>query len=215
MSKRFLVILMVCVLGLVGIYLATSKKDDGDNGNSSQTAASLSQNKLGNNSKKVSLVEYGDFQCPACASFHPIIKQVAEKYKEEIEFQFRNFPLSQIHPNARAASRAAEAAGKQNKYWEMHDLLYEQQDQWSSAQNAVPIFESYANELKLDIEKFKTDYASTEINSIINADFAEGQKLGVDSTPTFFLQGKKLNPAPTSVDEFSKVIDEAIKNSNQ
>lgn len=215
MSKRFLVILMVCVLGLVGIYFATSKKDEGNNANSSQTSASLSQNKLGNNSKKVSLVEYGDFQCPACASFHPIIKQVVEKYKEDIEFQFRNFPLSQIHPNARAASRAAEAAGKQNKYWEMHDLLYEQQDQWSSSQNAVPIFESYASELKLDIEKFKKDYASTEINSIINADFAEGQKLGVDSTPSFFLQGKKLNPAPTSVDEFSKVIDEAIKNSNQ
>lgn len=213
MSKRFLVVLLVCVLGLFGVYVATSKKDSKDNGGKTTGDTSkVSNHVIGENSKKVTLVEYGDFQCPACGQYYPIVKQVKEKYAKEIQFQFRNFPLSQIHQNARASSRAAEAAAKQNKFWEMHDLLYDNQASWQSSNNTAPIFESYASQLGLDLTKYKADYASTEVNDIINADYAEGAKLGVNSTPTFFIQGKKLEKNPQNLDEFNKLIDEAIKN---
>lgn len=211
MSKRFIAILLVCVLGLVGIYLATSKKDSGT-GSKTGNTSKLSNHVQGENAKKVVLVEYGDYQCPACGSYYPIVKQVVEKYKADIQFQFRNFPLSQIHQNARAGSRAAEAAAMQGKFWEMHDLLYEQQKSWESSTSVVPIFESYATQLGLDMAKFKTDYAGTEVNDITNADYEEGVKLGVNSTPTFFLQGKKIEKNPQTLDDFNKLIEEAIKN---
>lgn len=211
MSKQFLIAIVVSVLALFGIYALTSNKDEAKTTSNTSTSQ-LSNNVTGKNAKKVSLVEYGDFQCPACGQYHPLVKQLIEKYNNDIQFQFRNYPLQQIHPNARAASRAAEAAAKQNKYWEMHDLLYEQQDSWNSSSAANTVFEAYAGQLGLNVAKFKTDFASSEVNSIITADFNEGTKLGVTSTPTFFLQGKKIEN-PQTLDEFSKLIDEAIKNS--
>lgn len=213
MSKRFVIVLLVCVLGLVGVYVATSKKDStGGGGSGKSDTSKLSNHVFGENAKKVTLVEYGDFQCPACGSYFPILKQLKTKYEKDIQFQFRNFPLSQIHQNARASSRAAEAAAKQGKFWEMHDILYDQQQSWSSNSNVVPIFEGFAKQLGLNVEQYKTDYAGTEVNDIINADYAEGVKLGVNSTPTFILQGKKIEKNPQSYDDFAKLIDEAIKN---
>ncbi|MCX6727334.1 MAG: thioredoxin domain-containing protein [Candidatus Saccharibacteria bacterium] len=216
MSKRFLVILAVCVLGLVGIYVATSKKADAPTSKTGSSSTSkLSNNVIGKNTKGVQLTEYGDFQCPACGAYHPIVKQVVEKYKNEIQFQFRNFPLQQLHKNARSSARAAEAAAKQNKYWEMHDLLYEQQDAWKDSTTPNVIFEGYASQLGLNTAKFKTDFASTEVNEIINADYAEGTRLEINSTPTFFLQGKKITQSPRDVEGFSKLIDQAIKDAKK
>lgn len=207
--------MLVCVFGLIGIYVATSKKDTGSSGNQPNSSSQLSNNVIGANSKGVVMVEYGDFQCPACGGYHPIVKQVVEKYKNDIKFQFRNFPLQQIHQNARAAARTAEAAGKQGKYWEMHDQLYSTQKNWEQSTAVNTIFESYATQLGLNLEKFKTDFASTGVNETINADFAEGQRLGVDSTPSFFLQGKKIEELPRDVEGFSKLIDQAIKDAKK
>lgn len=212
MDKRFAVILAACVVALGGVFWFTRDKSTAKTTGSS--SATLSNHISGNNTKKVTLVEYGDFQCPACAAYYPLVKQVTEKYKNEISFQFRNFPLSQ-HQNARAASRAAEAADKQGKYWEMHDLLYEQQKSWETSTNVVPIFESYATQIGLKLDQFKTDSASSNINDVINADMNEGQRLGITSTPTFFLQGKKLDTPPQNLDDFNKVIDQAIKDANK
>lgn len=166
---------------------------------------------MGGNAKKVNLTEYGDYQCPACGQYYPLVKQLVEQYKNDIQFQFRNFPLRQIHPNAQASSRAAEAAAKQGKFWEMHDLLYEQQNSWKDSSSANVVFEGYASQLGLNVAKFKTDFASAAVNETIAADYAEGTKLGVNSTPSFFVQGKKITN-PQTLDEFKKIIDEAIKN---
>lgn len=214
MSRRFIVTLLVCVLALVGVYMATSKKND-TGGDGQQTTSKLSNHVTGDNAKGVVLVEYGDYQCPACAAYFPIVKQVVEKYKADIQFQFRNFPLQQIHQNARAGSRAAEAADKQGKFWEMHDLLYENQKEWETSTAVTTIFEGYARQIGLDVNKYKTDFSSTEINDIINADYNEGVKLGVSSTPTFFLQGKKIEENPNDLDGFNKLIDEAIKTASE
>jgi len=213
MSKNFIITLAVVILGLFGIYFITSN-DSSIKSTPSTNTSKLSNNVIGENKKNVVLVEYGDYQCPACAAYYPIIKQLVEEYKSDIQFQFRNFPLQQIHQNARAASRAAEAAGKQNKFWEMHDLLYEQQSAWEQSTSANVIFEQYAKQLGLNVETYKTDFASNEINEIINADFNEGTRLGVESTPTFFLQGKKIDNPPRDLDGWKKLINEQIKTAN-
>ncbi len=213
MDKRFAMILAAIVVVLGGVFWFTKDKSTTKTTGNNSTA-SLSNHVIGGNAKKVNLTEYGDFQCPACGAYHPVIKQVIEKYKNDIVFQFRNFPLTSLHQNARAAARAAEAADKQGKYWEMHDLLYEQQKSWETTGNASSVFEGYAAQLGLNIETYKKDYASNEVNDVINADYNEGQKLNITGTPTFFLQGKKIEDTPRDLDGFSKLIDQAIKDAN-
>lgn len=206
MDKRFWGIILVIFLVFGGIfYFSQQNKDDG--GDTSKVTSHV----YGNNTKGVTLVEYGDFQCPACGSYYPIIKQVKEKYKDDIKFQFRNLPLSQIHPNAFASARAAEAAGVQGKFWEMHDVLYEQQQTWSTASQPKTYFEDYASQLGLDVAKFKTDFASSAVNDAINADIAAFKKTGETmQTPAFFLNGKFIKTT-ASLDSFTTQIDQAIK----
>jgi protein-disulfide isomerase len=211
-DRRFLAILAILVVGF-GAFLVFSKDKDNEqkkNTNSS-TSSQTTNHVTGQGKSGVTLVEYGDYQCPACGAYHPVLKEIIASYNEKIFFQFRNFPLDTIHPNARAAARAAEAAAQQDKFWEMHDLLYEGQNQWSQSSNPQAIFNAYATQLSLDINKFKTDLASAEINSMINADIAAAQKLKATSTPTFVLDGKKVDspPAP-NVENFSKFLDDAI-----
>ncbi|MEZ4180599.1 MAG: thioredoxin domain-containing protein [Candidatus Doudnabacteria bacterium] len=150
---------------------------------------------------KVNIVEFGDFQCPACGQAHPYVKSLLEEYKDnaDVNFVFRNFPLDAIHPNAHIAAEAAEAAGKQGKYWEMHDLLFERQEQWSTATDPIDIFVSYAQEIGLNEGEFKTGVSQRLFSDVITADYNDGVALGVNSTPTFFINGQKLeggfNPA--------------------
>jgi protein-disulfide isomerase len=144
---------------------------------------------------KVVLIEYGDFQCPSCGSAHPQLKAASEAYKDTVAFIFRNFPLTTIHPNARAASAVAEAAGLQGKYWEMHNQLYEGQATWENltGDKRTDFFVGYASSLGLDTAKFKTDLASSAVNSKISFDQALGKKIGVNATPSFYLNGKQLS----------------------
>lgn len=214
MSKQFLAILAVIVVVFVGVFTFTRPKSDAPGGSNSSNSSQTSNHTVGTGNKKVTLVEYGDFQCPACKSFYPVVKQIKETYGDDIKFQFMHFPLTQIHPNAMVSSRAAEAAGKQGKFFEMHDLLYENQDQWSQSSNPTPIFESFAGQLDLNMDQFKSDMASAQVLAIINADQKSGQALGANSTPTFVINGKKLDKNPTSLDEFKKLIDEEIAKQN-
>jgi protein-disulfide isomerase len=131
-------------------------------------------------------------------------------YTDKVKFQFRNYPLTQLHQNALSAARAAEAASEQGKYWEMYNLLFKNQQAWSEEANSKSIFEGYAREIGLNVPKFSTDYASSKVNDYINADKREFNKLNLPkSTPTFLLNGKKIQP--TSVEEFSKLIDAELK----
>lgn len=203
-SKKTWIIFTVIVVGLLTALVISSRSSNPDIDvsnipSSSVLAASTASGNIadqvfGNRDSKVILVEYADFQCPACGSAHPGLKTLTEQYKGQIAFVFRNFPLSTIHPNARAASAAAESAGLQGKYWEMHNSLFENQNAWSDLQgNArTDAFVSYAKTLGLDTAKFTTDLASTDVNQKISFDQAIGKKLGVDSTPTFYLNGTKV-----------------------
>lgn len=204
MTSRTWIIFIAIVVVLFGglIYLSTKDNVDVSNVNgdkvqaTSEKSGGIADHVYGVRDSKVVLVEYGDYQCPGCGSAYQPIKEVTEKYKGQLTFIFRNFPLTNIHPNARAAAAAAEAAGKMGKYWEMHDKLFESQSEWQgvSATERTSIFTGYAASLGLNPSKFEailTDQ-STSLNQKINFDIALGRKAGVDSTPTFFLNGKKI-----------------------
>lgn len=184
-------VIAVVVLIFVGIFAFTGHNDNKSSGKSSSTKPT--EHIQGQGKSGVTLVEYGDFECPYCGQAYPIIKQAVTNLNDQIYFQFRNFPLQNVHRNAFAASRAAEAAGMQNKFWEMHDALYENQSQWSSLSSPTPYFDKLAQQLGLNTTKFKSDYVSSAVNDLINADIAAGTKLGVQATPTFFLNGKQTD----------------------
>lgn len=163
----------------------------------------------GNPNVKVTLVEYADFQCPACAAYHPMVKQLLTDYNGKIYFVYRYFPLSAIHQNAMISSLAAYAAGLQNKFWEMHDMLFQTQNSWANSSKARETFIDYAKKLDLDINKFKIDLESDKGKKFINDTYSKGLAIGVNSTPTFFLNGEKIQN-PRTYNDFKSLIENEI-----
>jgi protein-disulfide isomerase len=162
----------------------------------------------GNKDAVLTLVEFGDFQCPACAAFEPLVQQVMADNKDILKFSFKHFPLMQIHKNALLAALASEAAAQQGKFWEMHDLLYEKQEEWSGTLTSREYFIRYANTLELDIAKFTKDLENKDLEAKVLAELREGVRLGVQGTPMFFLNGKKLEGV-RDLASFNKAIKDA------
>ncbi len=170
---------------------------------------------LGTTTGKATLIEYGDFQCPACKSAYPNVKDLTTTYKDQLVFIFRNLPLTSIHPNARAGAAAAEAAGLQGKYWEMHDKLYEQQDTWSTAatDQRTAYLVGYAQTIGVkDVNKFKADLDSKAVSDKINFDLALANKIKASATPTILLNGKQIE-SDTWADKtkFEAAIKDALQ----
>lgn len=192
MDKRFLSILGALVVIFIGIFVISQHSSNSSG--SSNGSAKPTSNIEGQGAKGVTLIEYGDYQCPICGEFYLPLKQVFAANSQNIYFQFRNLPLTSIHKNAFAAARAGEAAGMQGKYWQMHDKLYGNQNQWTGSNNPLSIFQTYANEIGLNTNQFSADYAGSKVNDAINADLAAFGKTGQpQATPTFFLDGKVLD----------------------
>ena len=162
----------------------------------------------GNKEAKIVITEYSDFQCPACASYYGVVKQIHKDFGDNLAIVYRHFPLRQIHANAEIAALSAEAAGKQGKFWEMHDMIFENQKKWEGEKNAGEIFIKYGEDLGLNIEKFKQDLDSKEVKDKVEADYQSGIKAGVNHTPTFFLNGAEIQN-PRSYEEFKNIINEA------
>ena len=140
----------------------------------------------------VTLEEFGDFQCPPCGLLHPVLKEMEEEFGSKIRVIFREFPLGQAHQHAINAARAAEAAGMQGKFWEMHDMIFTNQRNWKDAFDARPTFEGYAVKLGLDMQKFRRDVTSTAVDQRIALDGRRGNALGVNGTPTLFMNGREV-----------------------
>lgn len=164
---------------------------------------------FGTPSAKVTIVEFGDFQCPACGAAFPIVKRIKEAYKDNVYFVFRNFPLPQ-HQNASFAAEATYAALKQGKFWELHDKLYESQEEWGEKGNASEIITNYAKDLGLDMTALHESVNKKAGNSKIQKDQNDGYQLGVNSTPTFFINGEKFTGV-LPYDQFKKLIDDRLK----
>jgi len=166
------------------------------------------------------LVEYSDFQCPACSSYFGLIESLntdedfVSNVKTNIALVYRHFPLDNAHPNARIAAYAAEAAGKQNKFFEMHDLLFTNQSEWSESNKPEETFKKYASELGLNIDQFMTDINSTEVKDKVQRDYRSGLEVDVPGTPSFFLDGRKLQ-TPNSAEDFKKLLLKGIESSGK
>lgn len=155
----------------------------------------------------VTMIEYSDFQCPACRTYYPILERLQSEFGESMQFVYRHYPLRQIHPNAAAAAAAAEAAGRQGKFWEMHNMLFERQASWSDLSQPNNVFAEYADELGLDVEQFRTDSVSDEVQDRVRRDEASGTRAGVPGTPSLFLNGERINNPNTYEDLRQLVID--------
>lgn len=194
---------LIAILVLGGaIYYA---KQAGEKANEGVT---IEAHIKGNQDAKVELVEYSDFQCPACGQFYPYVKELMDQYGNQIRFEYRHFPLVTVHPAAVPAARAAEAAGQQGKFWEMHDKLFENQSAWSSSKNPNSVFIQYASELGLDTSTFKSHLNSSMIADAIDKSFEDARSRGFSGTPTFLLNGEVMQF--TTFTEFRTAIETAV-----
>lgn len=166
-------------------------------------------NVKGNASSSVVIIEYSDFQCPACRTYSSIVKELMVEFGGQIAFVYRHFPLTGIHANAEFAARAAQAAGKQGKFWEMHDLLFEKQNEWANVADIEPLFASYATLVGVSPDQFKADWRSEEIKNFVAAQRTNAVKLGLPGTPSFFLNGQQIQN-PSSVEAFKAIIRAAL-----
>jgi protein-disulfide isomerase len=156
----------------------------------------------------VKFEEFADFQCPTCGAMHSVVKQLLDKYPQQVSVAFRNFPLRGLHKHASEAARAAEAAGMQNKFWEMHDRLYENQKEWGEPDDARTIFIGYAKSLGLDVQKFTEDMDSSVVAMRVVADERRGVALGITATPTFFVNGRELTfEQSNTLDRLSAAVE--------
>lgn len=173
-------------------------------GSPSSNAETIDQSKLvretshriSTDSAKVTIVEFADFQCPACKAAYPVIQRIKMDFKNDITFVYRNFPLMQ-HRYGKISAKAAESAAEQGKFWEMYEKLYTNQEEWSNSPNPQEQFDKYASEIGLDPNKFKEDMNSSVIDDRINNDVSDALDLEVNSTPTLFVNGERLTGAPS------------------
>src|ERR1700716_94570 len=154
----------------------------------------------------VTLVEYGDYECPYCGMAYPIVKRAQQDLGNQLRFVFRNFPLAESHPHARLAAEAAEAAGAQGKFWEMHDLLFEHQD----ALEAEDLI-GYAKSLRLDVPKFAHDLDAGTYTKRVRDDFRNGVRSGVNGTPTFFVNGSRYEASWANEEAFIRALGDAAR----
>ncbi len=164
----------------------------------------------GNPNAKVVITEYSDLQCPACAYYNPIVNKLITDMGKDIAVVYRHFPLP-MHANSKAAALAAEAAGKQGKFWEMHDMLFENQAKWETLGDIEKTVVGYAKTLGLNTATFEKDYNSSELQDKIDAAVVEGNRIGISYTPTFFLNGVRIDN-PAGYDAFKAVIDQELQN---
>lgn len=207
-------VLLVIVGGIVASMFSSVPASSGFQATTAATITS-SDWARGNAHATVSVIEYGDFECPACGAYEPTIEQLTKQYGATVLFVFRNFPLYQIHPNARISAQAAEAAGVQGKYWEMHDLLYAKQSEWGKESTNTVVstyFDRYAKSIGLNVQQFDTDINSSVVKDKVQKDLDSGTAAGVDHTPTFFINLTQI-PNPNSVQEFQTVINAALASS--
>nr|WP_221383121.1 thioredoxin domain-containing protein [Actinoplanes polyasparticus] len=212
MSTNLKATIGVAVLALViivGAVLTTQKKE--------VSPAAAAQSLVRENSHRLStaadgkttVVEFLDFECEACGAAYPDVERLRAEYGDRITYVVRYFPIAS-HPNAFNSAHAAEAAARQGKFEEMYKKLFDNQAAWGhKEQSQAAIFEQYATELGLDLAKFKADVASPEVSARVEADATDGQALGVQGTPTFFIDGEKHNADP-NYDMLKAAIDSSL-----
>jgi len=211
------IIIGLAVVGIVvfiGYALTrpeTVPEDPNKPAGSSKVSDKGSNNTYGKLDSPVTLTEFVDFQCEACLAYYPHVKEIKEKYKDKVRFEIRYFPITSGHKFAMIAAIAAEAAARQDKFFAMHDKLFEGQKTWEQSADPQKYFDQYAKEIGLDMDKYKKDLKDEDVAAVINRDLQDVTQLGGEGTPTFALNGKKIeNPGP-SVEKLSSLLDKALQ----
>ncbi len=213
--KRFAPFIIVIAVALLagggGTYLYRVKRGANPPPTMAKTEAAPSGETvhvLGPADAAVTLEEYGDFQCPPCGRMSEPINQLQKQYN--IKVIYRNFPLA-MHAHAKEAAYAAEAAARQGKFWEMHDLLFREQEVWSHSNDVGALFQAYAGMLQLDLGRFKSDLQSPEVIQKVESDQRRGTEIGVKTTPTLFLNNQAVAPSDTNADKLPSLVENAVK----
>ena len=210
-GKGILIVTVLVVIGAIAWGLNTQSSNSSKSRN--VNVEITDQDKyLGNKDARVTLVEYSDFQCPACKAYEDIVKQVRDAYSaEDLKIVYRHFPLRSVHPNADLAAQAAEAAGEAGKFWEMKDELFKNQAEWSKEKDPRGLFGAYAKAIGLDVAEFEEDLLpEDDSKERVEKDYQSGLALGVSSTPTFILNGVIIKN-PQTIDEFKSLIDSELE----
>lgn len=207
MDRKLLIIIAVIILVFIGIVVSQKKE---------QPAVEVvrSNNITGKLDSKVVLTEFVDFQCEACNAYYPTLESVKDTYKDKVKFQIKYFPLGGGHQYSRITASYAEAAARQNKFFEMQELLFRNQKIWESG-NTQEYMDKYAQDIGLDMEKVRADVKSASVNSTINADLKEARDLGGSGTPTFVLNGAKIKNPDNTVEAFAALLDDALQKAGQ
>ena len=202
-----IIIILIAVAAGAAVYLSRSAEHPADTaGTPSHADIKSGGHSRGPANAQVTLVEFGDFQCPSCGAYHPLVKEILNRYPDKVRLEFHHFPLVDLHPNAMMAAMAAEAAGEQGRYWEMHDALFENQGAWAPSRNAEAVFLTLANRIGLNLNPFMQQLRSPAIQSRILQDVTLGNNVKIRETPTFFINGQRVYIQPT-IDDFVKVIE--------
>jgi len=199
--------LVIVVLVIYAVIPSGSNKSGNSNSDNILTEGWV----RGNPDASVILIEYSDFQCPACRSYYPVIEELVQELGEEFKFIYKHYPLTQIHPLAIRAGQATEAAGIQGDFWGMHDLIFERQNSWTRSDDVEQTFADYAVEIGIDRDKFLNSFNDSETRQRVLDNRREAVKLGLSGTPSFFLQGERIDN-PGSLEEFRNLIQVAISN---
>ncbi|HTK33324.1 MAG TPA: thioredoxin domain-containing protein [Candidatus Paceibacterota bacterium] len=204
----------IIILGLIfwGLVVAMNKPTTGSIVGTPAPVTS-EDHILGPKNAPVTMIEYGDFQCPACGAYFPLVKRLTQEASTTLRLVFRHFPLPQ-HANAPITAQASEAAALQGKFWEMYDMIYGNQSEWSDLPDAHAVMYSYAQKIGLDMVKFKADLDSNAVKQSVSDDQAEGDKIGINATPTFFVNGKIISN-PQSYEAFKALIEAAASGSSK
>ncbi|MEP6818695.1 MAG: thioredoxin domain-containing protein [bacterium] len=206
--RPFLIIAIVLAVAVVGLafLLGTGRNTESFNSVPNRQSGAKQTHKPSAD-VVVTLEEFGDYQCPPCGALHPTLKQLKQEFGPSVNFVFRNLPLTGIHKNALTAAKAAEAARMQDHFWEMHDLLYENQDLWKDDINPMPIFWKFAADLGLDTGKFSRDMEDKQVKLRIEADQSAAAELGIIGTPTLLINGRQLRPEVANPEGIRKAIE--------
>ena len=212
-TKPIAVIVVAVVLAAgIAVYLSKPGSPSSDDSKSANIAANPGGGHIrGKASAPVTLVEFGDYQCPSCGYFYPMVEELLRRYPDKVKLEFHHYPLIQVHAHALEAAMAAEAAGDQGKFWEMHDLLYQHQREWSNMPNAEAEFLAYAGQLGLNANKFMQSKKSPDVEKRILEDIKRGSDAKVEGTPSFYINGRMLDPLPKGVDEFVTIVDSSLQ----
>lgn len=217
-SVPFLIIFAVLIGGLVAVWRLSRTSPSS---NPPRNAATPTQGALppgaqpphirGNPNAPVTLEEFADFQCSACGAYHPELKKIEAEFGDRLRVVFRENPLVPMHQYGVVAAQAAEAAGLQGRFWEMHDKLFENQKAWAESKDVVPLFVDYAKQIGLDADRFMRDFNGEAVAARIFQDGKRSHALGISSTPTIFINGKEAKGDLLKPDGLRQMINEALR----